>query len=157
MLVLIVAISIVFWIQRRLERVRTHHLEKRLRWIHNHNLANENPLVADEADLQREDDGDDIERNADESIIQIDQTNDKTGLSTPDSEETATVAITNGPSSAGKPVRPALKRKITKVTHTFDIEFEHLGLTLSNGTPILSVSLWRSMISTLQCGGFAYR
>ncbi|KAH7058024.1 hypothetical protein BKA57DRAFT_388263, partial [Linnemannia elongata] len=39
--------------------------------------------------------------------------------------------------AVGKPKRPALKRKITRVTHTFDIEFEHLGLTLSNGTSIL--------------------
>ena len=141
-LVFIVGICIVFWIQRRLEHVRTHHLEKRLRWIHNHNLANDNPLVSDEADLQRQDDnnGDDAERNTEDSVIQIDQTNDKTELSSPDSEDATPAVTINGQPAAGKATRPPLRRKLTRVTHTFDIEFEHLGLTLSNGTTILDVS-----------------
>ncbi|KAG0364757.1 hypothetical protein BGX24_004468, partial [Mortierella sp. AD032] len=122
-LVFIIGICIVFWIHKRLQRVKNHHLEKRLRWIHNHNLQHDNPLMADEADLEREDDDDDSEGTgrSDEQVIQIEGTNDKAAEGT----------------EAGKPKRPALKRKVTRVTHTFDIEFEHLGLTLSNGTSIL--------------------
>ncbi|KAG0057808.1 hypothetical protein BGZ90_005282, partial [Linnemannia elongata] len=124
-LVFIVIICIVFWIHKRLQRVKNHHLEKRLRWIHNHNLQHENPLMVDEAELEREDEDDDESEGTNrnnEQVIQM-EADDKT----PDSDGTA----------VGKPKRPALKRKITRVTHTFDIEFEHLGLTLSNGTSIL--------------------
>ncbi|KAK3839471.1 MAG: hypothetical protein JOS17DRAFT_712592 [Linnemannia elongata] len=125
-LVFIIAICIVFWIHKRLQRVKNHHLEKRLRWIHNHNLQHDNPLMVDEAELEREDDDDHDESEGsgrrNEQVIQM-EVDDKT----PNSDGAA----------AGKPKRPALKRKVTRVTHTFDIEFEHLGLTLSNGTSIL--------------------
>ena len=100
-------------------------------------------MISDEADLQehegdRDDDVEDAERNND-SIIQIDQANDKTELSSPDSNETSLAVTLNGQPPKGKATRPALKRKLTRVTHTFDIDFEHLGLTLSNGTCILEV------------------
>lgn len=83
--------------------------------------------MADEADLEREDDDDESEGSTrnNEQVIQMEDTDDKT----PNSDGTA----------AAKPKRPTLRRKVTRVTHTFDIEFEHLGLTLSNGTSILQV------------------
>lgn len=84
--------------------------------------------MVDEAELEREDDDDHDESEGsgrrNEQVIQM-EVDDKT----PNSDGAA----------AGKPKRPALKRKVTRVTHTFDIEFEHLGLTLSNGTSILQV------------------
>lgn len=83
--------------------------------------------MVDEAELEREDEDDDESEGTNrnnEQVIQM-EADDKT----PNSDGT----------SVGKPKRPALKRKITRVTHTFDIEFEHLGLTLSNGTSILQV------------------
>jgi hypothetical protein len=139
-LVFIIAICIVFWIHKRLQRVKNHHLEKRLRWIHNHNLQHDNPLMADEADLEREDDDNESEGSTrnNEQVIQMEDTEDKT----PNSDGTA----------AAKPKRPALRRKVTRVTHTFDIEFEHLGLTLSNGTSILQV--WHTFsIATMHVHG----
>ncbi|CAO3574661.1 unnamed protein product [Mortierella alpina] len=127
-IVFIIGICIVFWIHKRLQRVRTHHLEKRLRWIHNHNMNHDNPLMVDEALLECEDeDGDDeseetVNTKSGDQVIQIDET-------AADKPE--------GSQGEAKATRPQLKRKVTRVTHTFDIEFEHLGLTLSNGTSIL--------------------
>lgn len=117
-LLLIVVICIAFWIHKRFERVRTQHLEKRLRWIHNHNINNDNFLIADE-DQDQEDDGSEGRKNGEE-IIDIN-------------------GNTKTESSATSGERPTLKRKVTKVSQTFDIEFERLGLTLSNGTSILQV------------------
>ncbi|KAF9956319.1 hypothetical protein BGZ65_002825, partial [Modicella reniformis] len=117
-LLLIVVICIAFWIHKRFERVRAHHLEKRLRWIHNHNINNDNYLIADEDSDDRDDSTIDSEEKGNgEAVIEINGTD-------------------NGASSA-QGQRPTLRRKITKVSQTFDIEFEHLGLTLSNGTSIL--------------------
>ncbi|KAF9364738.1 hypothetical protein BGX34_000542 [Mortierella sp. NVP85] len=112
----IVGICIAFWIHKRVERVRTQHLEKRLRWIHNHNTNNDNFLIADE-DQDQEDDGSEGQKNGEE-IIDIN-------------------GNTKTESSATSGQRPTLRRKVTKVSQTFDIEFERLGLTLSNGTSIL--------------------
>lgn len=56
-LVLIVGVSIVFWIHKRFQRVHTYHLEKRLRWIHNHNENYYNQLI------DGDDDGDGTEGN----------------------------------------------------------------------------------------------
>ncbi|KAF9109587.1 hypothetical protein BGX27_007451, partial [Mortierella sp. AM989] len=126
-ILLIIGICIVFWIHKRFERVKTHHLEKRLKWIHNHNVNNDNFLIADEADVDNEQEdkdeaseGSNTENKGDQ-IIQIDGRPIDSGDA----------------ASANKPQRPTLKRKITKVTQTFDIEFERLSLTLSNGTAIL--------------------
>ncbi|KAG0371049.1 hypothetical protein BGZ54_000967 [Gamsiella multidivaricata] len=128
-LVLVVGICIVFYIHKRILRVRTYHLEKRLRWIHNHNTGHDNLLLADEADLEDDRDDESEESGSQEQVIQIDGENGKTGSVSLDSDKTA--------AEAAPPARPKLRRKITRVTQTFDIEFEHLGLTLSNGTTIL--------------------
>ncbi|KAG0206264.1 hypothetical protein BGX28_002261 [Mortierella sp. GBA30] len=141
-LVFIVGICIVFWIHKRLERVRTHHLEKRLKWIHNHNMNHDNPLIADEAVLECEEENDneeqgDMNTNGDQ-VIQIEATAEDTSeSSTANSDSTTNAAVAATAKSVPKATRPQLRRKITRVTHTFDIEFEHLGLTLSNGTSIL--------------------
>ncbi|KAF9956439.1 hypothetical protein BGZ70_009898 [Mortierella alpina] len=127
-IVFIIGICIVFWIHKRLQRVRTHHLEKRLRWIHNHNMNHDNPLMADEALLECEDENGDDE--SDETV------NSKSGDQVIQIDETAADKA-EGSQGEIKATRPQLKRKVTRVTHTFDIEFEHLGLTLSNGTSIL--------------------
>lgn len=122
-LVLIVGICIVFWIHKRFQRVRTHHLEKRLRWIHNHNENHDNLLEDDDDDSDgTEGNKEVIKTSGGGQIIQID----------PPSPGSAAFTTTT-------PRRPVLARKLTRVTHTFDIEFEHLGLTLSNGTSILQV------------------
>ncbi|KAF9174329.1 hypothetical protein BGX21_000215 [Mortierella sp. AD011] len=120
-ILLIIGICIVFWIHRRIEKVRTHHLEKRLRWVHNHHHNNDNFLIADEADLANE---------------QEDQEEAAEGSSTNENGDRV-IQIDASGSTGGSTQRPTLKRRITKVTQTFDIEFEHLGLTLSNGTTIL--------------------
>ncbi|KAF9424997.1 hypothetical protein BGZ76_003467 [Entomortierella beljakovae] len=120
-IVFIIAICGVFWVHKRIQNVRIHHLEKRLKWIHNHNVNNDNFLIADEGDLNNDNQEDSESNSADKSddrVIQI------------DSPESA-------PATNERPKRPPLKGKITRVTQTFDIEFEHLGLTLSNGTTIL--------------------
>ncbi|KAF9351953.1 hypothetical protein BGX26_010140 [Mortierella sp. AD094] len=122
---LIIGICIVFWIHRRFENVKTHHLEKRLRWIHNHNINNDNFLIADESDLVNEQEGQE-------------ETTEGTSTSSNGDQVIQIDASSSTPGSTGNMIqRPTLKRKITKVTQTFDIEFEHLGLTLSNGTTIL--------------------
>ncbi|KAF8925676.1 hypothetical protein BGZ58_000595 [Dissophora ornata] len=131
-LVLIIGICIVFCIQKKVQRVRTHHLDKRLRWVHNHNINHDNFLVADEADMETENEDDDdstnsINKNGDR-VIQIDQDAPK-----PESSE----AVGGRGSATANAQRPAMKRRVTRVEHTFDIEFEHLSLTLSNGTSIL--------------------
>lgn len=94
-------------------------------------MNHDNPLIADEALLECEDeDGDDeseetVNAKNSDQVIQI----DGTAADKPESSQ-----------SEAKATRPQLKRKVTRVTHTFDIEFEHLGLTLSNGTSILQVT-----------------
>ncbi|KAF8979396.1 hypothetical protein BGZ46_005474 [Entomortierella lignicola] len=124
-IVLIIVICIVFWIHRRFERTKTHHIEKRLRWIHNHNINNENFLIADEGDLNAEQDDD---RKDDTEA-------DSTATTNNNGDQVIQIEV---PSTAGnKPQRPTLKRKITKVSQSFDIDFEHLSLTLTNGTTIL--------------------
>ncbi|KAG0263628.1 hypothetical protein BG011_008478 [Mortierella polycephala] len=120
-LIFLIGICIAFWIHKRLQRVRTYHLEKRLRWIHNHNI---NPLVTDNADL--EDDGDDEDEDGNQDA-------DEATVAQKNGEQVIPMDGTGGSQVA----RPKLRRRITKVTHTFDIEFERLGLTLSNGTTIL--------------------
>ncbi|KAG0329380.1 hypothetical protein BG004_002343 [Podila humilis] len=117
MIVLILGSWLVFWIHGRFEAVRTHHLETRLRWIHNHNANHDNLLLSD-----NEEDAADktpsasmIELTAKESVIDIEVTSDQ------DTDDATKDCNT----------------KPRKVPWTFDIEFEHLGLTLSNGTSIL--------------------
>ena len=114
------------------------HLEKRIRWIHNHNINNENFLIGDEGNLE----------NGGENIKDEDDENGNTNspsTSTNDKDQVIQIESNNQSTSDNdknnKPQRPGLKRRITKVSQSFDIEFEHLGLTLSNGTPILQVSL----------------
>lgn len=92
--------------------------------------------MADEADLGREDDDDQSDGPSDsgEQVIQIDETIARSGDGAA------------APATAVRPTRPTLKRKITRITHTFDVEFEHLGLTLSNGTSILQVFFFRALL-----------
>lgn len=124
-LVLLVAICVVFWIHKRFVRVRTIHLEKRLRWIHNHNINSDHFLIAEEDHDLEDENGEqkvDFEGKNGEEVIEM--------QGKASGSESARVAV-------AQTQRPTLKRKVTKVTQTFDIEFEHLGLTLSNGTTIL--------------------
>ncbi|KAI1313410.1 hypothetical protein EDD11_002645 [Mortierella claussenii] len=144
----VIGICIVFYIHKRIEAVRTHHLEKRLRWIHNHNENHDNLLIAD--DEQREE-GEDSEEQQEDGKLSKNTSSpdinviDPYNIST--SELTSKEAIIQmndeEPDHAGA-VSPAptiskscVKKSGSKVARTFDIEFEHLGLTLSNGTSIL--------------------
>ncbi|KAG0294345.1 hypothetical protein BGZ98_001805 [Dissophora globulifera] len=134
----VIGIRIVFWIQKRVQRVRAHHLEKRLRWIHAHNINHDNPLVTDEAELENE--REDGSKNNEENnslpgaqVIQIDTPDNAGEPASPRSDKT----VVGGSKAASTAVRPSLRRKLTRVSQTFDIEFEHLSLTLSNGTSIL--------------------
>lgn len=122
-IVLIIGSCIVFWIHGRFEAVRTHHLEKRLRWIHNHNTNNDSILLNDneEVDADKSPGASTTELTTKESVIEIEASSDKQGNR--DEAE----------------IQASKKKKWNKVSQTFDIEFEHLGLTLSNGTPILRV------------------
>ncbi|KAF9899253.1 hypothetical protein BX616_003142 [Lobosporangium transversale] len=151
-IIFIIGIYIVFWIHKRFERVRTQHLEKRLRWIHNHNANHDNLLIEDEQD-DDDDDGCNDEKSSGsgthddngnsnsrhrirDQVIDIDG-----NKSTPHRSDSDRTAV-GETSPSSKPVddvpqRPKLRRKVTKVTHSFDIEFERLSLTLSNGTTIL--------------------
>ena len=125
-IVLIIGSCIVFWIHRRFEAVRTHHLEKRLRWIHNHNINHDNKFLDDndESDSSKSLGASTTELTTKESVIEIELScKQGDGGTEPDVAE----------NQASK------KNKWNKVSQTFDIEFEHLGLTLSNGTPILRV------------------
>ncbi|KAG0356870.1 hypothetical protein BGZ54_000572 [Gamsiella multidivaricata] len=137
-LLFIVGICIVFYIHKRFETVKAHHLEKRLRWIHNHNENHDNLLGAD-----------DEQQDGDESIDQ--ETKSTKTSSSPDINVTnpdmstselvtkeSVVQIGDDESDATMvPSTKNHKKKTSKVSQTFDIEFEHLGLTLSNGTSIL--------------------
>ncbi|KAK3819798.1 MAG: hypothetical protein J3Q66DRAFT_311545 [Benniella sp.] len=127
--VLVIAICIVFWIHGRLEAVRTHHLEKRLRWIHNHNENHDNPLVADD-DQKKQDDEDDEEQESKLS-------SDSADPSASTSELTIKESVVQMESETCCATTTKRRKKSTKVAQTFDIEFERLGLTLSNGTSIL--------------------
>ncbi|KAG0087130.1 hypothetical protein BGZ92_007576 [Podila epicladia] len=120
-IVLIIGSCIVFWIHGRFEAVRTHHLEKRLRWIHNHNTNNDNMLLDDneEDEANKNPDASTTELTTNDSVIEIEASSDKLG----DADEAEN--------------QTSKKKKWNKVSQTFDIEFEHLGLTLSNGTSIL--------------------
>lgn len=122
-IVLIIGSCIVFWIHGRFEAVRTHHLEKRLRWIHNHNTNNDNMLLDDneEDETNKNPGASTTELTTKESVIEIEASSDKQG------------------DADGAENQTNKKKKWNKVSQTFDIEFEHLGLTLSNGTPILQV------------------
>ncbi|KAI1315793.1 hypothetical protein EDD11_000347 [Mortierella claussenii] len=140
----IIGIYIVFWIHNRLEHVRTHHLEKRLRWIHSHNINHDNLLVADEADLEneQEDDEDEQVSGKEEGTINGSSTNRNKDASVQEQVidmecKSEPASPGSGQTAVGPTQRPKLRRKITRVTQTFDIEFEHLSLTLSNGTTIL--------------------
>ncbi|KAG0225854.1 hypothetical protein BGW41_004484 [Actinomortierella wolfii] len=139
-IVLVIVICIVFYIHGRVEAVRTHHLEKRLKWIHQHNQNQENPWIHDE---------DSVSTN---QASDIDPEGTATGSSSSSSPATSDLAENtekNGPSGksdelcievnkTNTPQRPGLTRRTTKrVDRTFDIEFERLSLTLSNGTSIL--------------------
>ncbi|KAF9381070.1 hypothetical protein CPC16_010031 [Podila verticillata] len=123
-IVLIIGSCIVFWIHRRFEAVRTHHLEKRLRWIHNHNINHDNKLLDDndESDSSKNLGASTTELTTKESVIEIESCG-KQGDADTDADAAENQA--------------SKKNKWNKVSQTFDIEFEHLGLTLSNGTPIL--------------------
>ncbi|KAF9362337.1 hypothetical protein BGX34_006378, partial [Mortierella sp. NVP85] len=127
--VLVIAICIVFWIHGRLEAVRTHHLEKRLRWIHNHNENHDNLLVADD-DQTKQDDEDDDEQESKLS-------SDSADPSASTSELTIKESVVQMESETCCATTTKRRKKPTKVAQTFDIEFERLGLTLSNGTSIL--------------------
>ncbi|KAF9171373.1 hypothetical protein BGX20_007702 [Mortierella sp. AD010] len=138
--ILVVGIYIAFYIHRRLEAVRTHHLEKRLRWIHNHKENQDNIFAVEDDDQSTiGDDNDEKESKTsakDGPEIHVTDINTSTielnkesvihmGDDDNASVVTATRSVRNG------------KKPISRVAHTFDIEFEHLGLTLPNGTSVL--------------------
>ncbi|KAF9585246.1 hypothetical protein BGW38_003236 [Lunasporangiospora selenospora] len=144
-IIFIIAISIVFWVHKRVEAVRTHHLEKRLRWIHNHSSNHENLLSTDEPDTQKDDDDDEDSRDGskDGSKSPRNGSNPNIHITDPNlstSELTikeAVIQVDSENSEATVLETQVKKRRSTKVTQTFDIEFERLSLTLSNGTSIL--------------------
>ncbi|KAF9424151.1 hypothetical protein BGZ94_008082 [Podila epigama] len=116
----IIASCIVFWVHGRFEAVRAHHLEKRLRWIHNHNTNHDNLLLSENETVNegKNNNASTTELTSKDSVIEIET--DKAGNGDNDTEPTS-----------------VKKKATTRVATTFDIEFEHLGLTLANGTPIL--------------------
>ncbi|KAK3837381.1 MAG: hypothetical protein J3R72DRAFT_512813 [Linnemannia gamsii] len=138
-LLLIIGICIVFWIHKRIEAVRAHHLEKRLRWIHTHHAKHDNLLLPEEEDDSR------IERVRNDSQPDIhvtDPNNHSTSELT--SKEAVVQMSAEGEevvdedwTSVGGSVRNMKIGHSGRVESTFDIEFERLGLTLSNGTSIL--------------------
>ncbi|KAG0356523.1 hypothetical protein BGX24_006405, partial [Mortierella sp. AD032] len=140
-LLLIIGICIVFWIHKRIEAVRAHHLEKRLRWIHTHHAKHDNLLLPEEEDDSR------IERVRNDSDSQPDiHVTDPNNHSTSEltSKEAVVQMSTEGEevvdedwTSVGGSVRNMKIGHSGRVESTFDIEFERLGLTLSNGTSIL--------------------
>ncbi|KAF9971153.1 hypothetical protein BGZ73_005936 [Actinomortierella ambigua] len=143
-LALVIGISIVFYIHGRFEAVRTHHLEKRLRWIHQHNQNQENAWIHDEDDVSTNQAGD---ADSDETAANSSSSSSSaTAAGSPEAAETTTnpaggqreeVRIDVG-GKTNAPQRPGLTRRTTKrVDQTFDIEFERLSLTLANGTSIL--------------------
>ncbi|KAF8940577.1 hypothetical protein BGZ58_005735 [Dissophora ornata] len=137
---LVIGISIVFYIHKRIEAVRTHHLEKRLRWIHNHHENHDN-LLAEDDDGQRKQGSEDTVREhkllerasnpeiniTDPYMSTLDLTSKESVIQIDDNESDSTAAGAN----------KTQVKKASKVAQTFDIEFEHLGLTLPNGTSIL--------------------
>ncbi|KAF8981359.1 hypothetical protein BGZ46_002927 [Entomortierella lignicola] len=137
-IILVIGICIVFYIHKRLEAVRTQHLEKRLRWIHNHKETQDNMIVPEDNEDVEEDESSDkySEKSASPNIYVTDinmstseLTNKESVIHMGDDDNasvvTATMSVRNG------------KKPVSRVAHTFDIEFEHLGLTLSNGTSVL--------------------
>ncbi|KAF9919529.1 hypothetical protein FBU30_010915 [Linnemannia zychae] len=135
-ILLIIGICIAFWIHNRIETVRAHHLEKRLRWIHTHHAKHDTLL------LPEEDDESDVtiqaKNNSQPDILITNSNNQST------SELTSKEAVVQVSSeddkdwtSVGTSVRNMKIDNSGRVELTFDIEFERLGLTLSNGTSIL--------------------
>lgn len=114
-----------------MEAVRTHHLEKRLRWIHNHNENHDNLLGTD--DDQKQQDGEDEASNADTNVADPNMSTSELA--------TKEAVVQMGDDESDSTAAPVTKRcrKPAKVAQSFDIEFERLGLTLSNGTSILQV------------------
>ncbi|KAF9918428.1 hypothetical protein BX616_008868 [Lobosporangium transversale] len=152
-IVFMVVICIVFYIHKRFEAVRTHHLEKRLQWIHNHN-GNYDSLLAADDDEQKQKQGleDTKEGSGRLSRLSRDTSNPDVHVTSPDDTSTSeltsmelTIQVTEdekegtAAGTAGAMPTPAKRRKraVSKVTRTFDIEFQKLGLTLPNGTSIL--------------------
>ena len=154
----VIGIIITFRIHKRIEAVRTHHLEKRLRWIHDHNVNHDSVLIADDeqkheaSKMQQQDSaiectgGWDGSEGSESSVSKkasnpdinvVDSNNHSTAELT--SKESVIQMGDGGSESPDATTTQALKRTPTRVTQTFDIEFEHLGLTLSNGTSILQV------------------
>ncbi|KAG0209591.1 hypothetical protein BGX28_010206 [Mortierella sp. GBA30] len=147
----VIGISIAFWIHKRIEAVRTHHLEKRLRWIHNHNM-NHDVLVADddqeqgENKTQQDSTIEQVERSVD-AELKPNKSASNPGIHVVDPNNHSTAELTSKESivqmgdgeseGSDATVAAGVSRVPTKVALTFDIEFEHLGLTLSNGTSIL--------------------
>ncbi|KAF9358188.1 hypothetical protein BGX26_002309 [Mortierella sp. AD094] len=140
--ILVIGICIVFYIHKRFEAVRTHHLEKRLRWIHNHKENQDNVLIAEDDDQSTgDDDSDEKEsrastRNGSSPEIHVTDINMSTSelnkesvIHMGDDDNASVITATRSVRNGKKPV--------SRVAHTFDIEFEHLGLTLSNGTSVL--------------------
>ncbi|KAH7048544.1 hypothetical protein BKA57DRAFT_424011 [Linnemannia elongata] len=139
-LLLIIGICIAFWIHNRVEAVRAHHLEKRLRWIHTHHAKHDNLLLPEEEDdstveqVRDNDSQPDIhvtdpnnqstsELTSKEAVVQISSEED--------------VEVEEDWTSVGTSVRNMKVGNSGRVELMFDIEFERLGLTLPNGTPIL--------------------
>ncbi|KAF9131692.1 hypothetical protein BGW39_001444 [Mortierella sp. 14UC] len=136
-LLLVIGICIAFWIHKRIETVRAHHLEKRLRWIHTHHAKHDNLLLPEDEDDSK------IEqiRNDSQPDIHITDPNNRSTSELTSKE--AVVQMSTGEeldedwTSVGGSVRNMKIGNSGRVELTFDIEFERLGLTLSNGVSIL--------------------
>ncbi|KAF9092099.1 hypothetical protein BGX29_010606 [Mortierella sp. GBA35] len=134
-ILLVIGICIAFWIHKRIEAVRTHHLEKRLRWIHTHHAKHDNLLLPEEEDDAKGNQA----KSSSQPDIRITDPNQSTSELT---SKEAVVQISPEEegedwTSIGTSVRNMKIDHSGRVEQTFDIEFERLGLTLSNGTPIL--------------------
>ncbi|KAG0252583.1 hypothetical protein BG011_006907 [Mortierella polycephala] len=150
--VLLIGICFVYWLHKKFEDVRTRHLEKRLRWIHNHNVHFDN--IQDDEQRQQEtedkdgDDDDDTVEGGRRPVIKKDASNPDIQTMDPyrsPSELTDKESIIQigdeeiiGSSSSDSSDKTVVQGKdCDRIAHTFDIEFEQLSLTLSNGTSVL--------------------
>ncbi|KAG0003168.1 hypothetical protein BGZ65_001952 [Modicella reniformis] len=134
--IFVIAICIVFWIHGRIEGVRTQHLEKRLRWIHNNNENHDNLLGTDDQKKQDEED-DEQESKSARSSCNPDINVIHPNMSTSELTGKESVIQIGDDESGTTAVSTKCHMKSSRVAQTFDIEFEQLGLTLSNGTSIL--------------------
>ncbi|KAK3812581.1 MAG: hypothetical protein JOS17DRAFT_708785 [Linnemannia elongata] len=139
-LLLIIGVCIAFWIHNRIEAVRAHHLEKRLRWIHTHHAKHDNLLLPEEEDDSRVEQ---VRGNDSQPDIHVTDPNNQSTSELTSKEAVVQISseddveVEEDWTSVGTSVKNMKIGNSGRVEQMFDIEFERLGLTLPNGTPIL--------------------